>query len=138
MPSFVLKPYAHQLKIYNETKDIPRWAYFLEMGTGKSKITIDVLAYWFEKEYIESAIIFAKAGEYTTWPNIEFQKHWPPELKYEGFTYSSATISSRTKQLEFSKFIKSKAGVLKVLFMNIEALSGEKGPDALDKFYSST
>ena len=38
---FKTKPYAHQLKALEMSWDKPYFAYFMEMGTGKSKVLID-------------------------------------------------------------------------------------------------
>ena len=38
---FKTKPYAHQLKALKRSWDKEYFAYFMEMGTGKSKVLID-------------------------------------------------------------------------------------------------
>ena len=38
---FKSKPYAHQLKALERSWDKENFAYFMEMGTGKSKVLID-------------------------------------------------------------------------------------------------
>ena len=38
---FKTKPYAHQLKTLKMSWDKKACAYFMEMGTGKSKVLID-------------------------------------------------------------------------------------------------
>ena len=41
---FKTKPYAHQIKALELSWDKPYFAYFMEMGTGKSKVLIDNIA----------------------------------------------------------------------------------------------
>jgi hypothetical protein len=41
------KPYEHQRNALNESAEKTQWAYFMEMGTGKTKVTIDNMAYLF-------------------------------------------------------------------------------------------
>ena len=41
---FKTEPYAHQLKALEMSWDKPYFAYFMEMGTGKSKVLIDNIA----------------------------------------------------------------------------------------------
>ena len=41
---FKTKPYAHQLKALEMSWDKSYFAYFMEMGTGKSKVLIDNIA----------------------------------------------------------------------------------------------
>ena len=38
---FKTKPYDHQVKALEMSWDRPYFAYFMEMGTGKSKVLID-------------------------------------------------------------------------------------------------
>ncbi len=38
---FKTKPYEHQLEALKMSWDKPYFAYFMEMGTGKSKVLID-------------------------------------------------------------------------------------------------
>ena len=38
---FKTKPYAHQIKALELSWEKPYFAYFMEMGTGKTKVTID-------------------------------------------------------------------------------------------------
>ena len=39
------KPYEHQRNALSESAEKNSWAYFMEMGTGKTKVTIDNIAY---------------------------------------------------------------------------------------------
>ena len=39
------KPYEHQRNALNQSAEKTEWAYFMEMGTGKTKVTIDNIAY---------------------------------------------------------------------------------------------
>jgi hypothetical protein len=41
------KPYEHQRNALNESAEKNNWAYFMEMGTGKTKVTIDNIAYFY-------------------------------------------------------------------------------------------
>ena len=42
---FKTKPYAHQLKALEMSWNKESFAYFMEMGTGKSKVLIDNMAF---------------------------------------------------------------------------------------------
>ena len=54
--SFQTKPYAHQKAVLEASWNETVWAYFLEMGTGKSKICIDNAAILFERDEIDTLI----------------------------------------------------------------------------------
>mgnify|MGYP003149587575 FL=1 len=45
MYKFKTKPYDHQLKVFNQSKDSENFALFMEMGTGKTKVAIDTIGY---------------------------------------------------------------------------------------------
>ena len=53
MYKFKTKPFQHQLTVYEESKDTLAYAFFMEMGTGKSKVAIDTMGHL----YLENKII---------------------------------------------------------------------------------
>ena len=64
---FKTKPYEHQLKALQKSWRKHEYAYFMEMGTGKSKVLIDNIALLYDKGAINSAIIVAPKGVYRNW-----------------------------------------------------------------------
>ena len=42
--TFKTQPYEHQQEVFDASWDSRSWALFLEMGTGKTKVTIDTIA----------------------------------------------------------------------------------------------
>ena len=68
------KPYEHQSKALAESADRTTYALFMEMGTGKTKTTIDNIAYLYLKKRIDSALIVAPKSVYTVWKN-EIETH---------------------------------------------------------------
>ena len=46
---FKTKPYAHQLSALEKSWDKKEFAYFMEMGTGKSKVLVDNIAMLYDK-----------------------------------------------------------------------------------------
>ena len=61
---FKTKPYAHQLKALEMSWN-KNFAYFMEMGTGKTKVLIDNIAMLYDKGKINGAGIAPKGVE--TW-----------------------------------------------------------------------
>ena len=49
---FKTKPYAHQLTALEKSWNKENFAYFMEMGTGKTKVLIDNLTALYDKEKI--------------------------------------------------------------------------------------
>ena len=60
--NFKTKPYAHQLKALEQAYNKEYYAFFMEMGTGKSKVLIDEIANYYLEKKIDSAIIIAPKG----------------------------------------------------------------------------
>ena len=61
---FKTKPYAHQLGALEKSWDREEFAYFMEMGTGKSKVLVDNIAMLYDKGKINGALIIAPKGVY--------------------------------------------------------------------------
>ena len=53
---FKTKPYAHQLTALEKSWNKENFAYFMEMGTGKTKVLIDNVAMLYDKGKIDGAI----------------------------------------------------------------------------------
>ena len=66
---FKTKPYAHQLKALEMSWNKQSFAYFMEMGTGKSKVLIDNISMLYDAGKINGAVIVAPKGVYKTWYN---------------------------------------------------------------------
>ena len=75
MYKFKTKPFAHQLKVYEESKDTLAYAFFMEMGTGKSKVAIDTMGHLYLENKITSALIVAPKGVYDNWVQGEIPNH---------------------------------------------------------------
>ena len=56
-PNFKTKPFNHQLQALGCSWDKTNFAYFMEMGTGKSKVLIDNISMLYDKGKINGALI---------------------------------------------------------------------------------
>ena len=123
---FKTTPYKHQLDAFNISKDKKAYAYFMEMGTGKSKVLIDNLAHLHKLGQINAALILAPKGAYRIWTNVELEKHMPDSIDFVS-THWTPTPKKKEKEslLDILKF--DGRWKLKILVMNIEALSTAKG-----------
>jgi SNF2 family DNA or RNA helicase len=115
------KPYEHQRNALNESAEKMQWAYFMEMGTGKTKVTIDNMAYLFFKRIIMAALVIAPKSVYTNWES-EIETHIPKVLKYKIYKWN---IDKPKDYHELNKFKD-----LKIFLINVEALSTKRGFDA--------
>ena len=115
------KPYEHQKNALNESAEKVQWAYFMEMGTGKTKVTIDNLAYLFFKRKVTAALIIAPKSVYLNWEN-EIETHMPDVLKYKIFKWNI----DKPKDYHDLQSFKD----LKIFLINVEALSTKRGFEA--------
>ena len=112
------KPYEHQRNALNESAQKAQWAYFMEMGTGKTKVTIDNLSYLFLKKEIQSVLVIAPKSVYTVW-ETEIETHIPNEITYKIYKWNI------DKPKEYEKLNKYKH--LRIFLINVEALSTKRG-----------
>ena len=74
---FKTKPYDHQITALEKSWDKKEYAYFMEMGTGKSKVLIDNIAMLYNAGKIDGALIVAPKGVYKNWFDSEIPNHMP-------------------------------------------------------------
>jgi len=128
---FKTKPYAHQITALEKSWNRETYAYFMEMGTGKTKVLIDNAAMLYDKGKINGLLIVAPKGVVGTWYNHELPTHLPNHIENVTVLWQ-ANITKKQKEILDSLF---KAGEdLRILVMNVEALSTEKGYDYAFKF----
>ena len=130
---FKSKPFAHQLKALEMSWDKKVFAYFMEMGTGKSKVLIDNIAMLYDKGKINGALIVAPKGVYKTWHDEQIPDHMPEHIEKEMVLWESG--AGKKKEEKLNKLFKS-SDDLHILIMNVEALSTKKGKIFAAKFLS--
>ena len=128
---FKTKPYAHQLKALEMSWNKEVFAYFLEMGTGKSKVLLDNIAMLYDKGKINGVLIVAPKGVYKNWYDSEIPEHLVNHIQKKTILWKASITQKQRSKLE-SLF---KAEVdLHILIMNVEAFSTEKGLSFASKF----
>ena len=131
---FKTKPYAHQLKALEMSWEKKAFAYFMEMGTGKSKVLIDNVAMLYDKGKINGVLIVAPKGVYKNWYSSEIPTHLPDHIEKVSVLWQANITKLQQKNLD-TLF---KTGTdLHILCMNVEALSTKKGVDFAAKFINS-
>ena len=80
MYEYKTEPFDHQRKALEDSWDADFHAYFMEMGTGKSKVAIDNMGVLFEKGAIKAALIVAPKGVYDNWALGEIPLHLPERI----------------------------------------------------------
>jgi len=128
---FKTEPYAHQLKALELSWEKPYFAYFMEMGTGKSKVLIDNIAMLYDAGKINGVLIVAPKGVYKNWYDSEIPTHMPDHVEYEDCLWQS--MITKKQQAELDKVFEPGED-LHILIMNVEAFSTKKGVEFAAKF----
>ena len=131
---FKKKPYAHQLTALEKSWNRDTFAYFMEMGTGKTKVLIDNLAMLYDKGKVDGALIVAPKGVVGTWYNQELPAHLPDHI--ENVTVLWQSNINKKQQDKLDKLFKT-GHELHIIIMNVEAFSTTKGLNFAKKFLRS-
>lgn len=118
-------PYAHQVEAHKLARDRHAFAFLCEMGTGKSAMLTSVMAYQHARGMINAALILAPKSVCRTWVDEQIPKLYPdmgvaPKVQL----WSSSGTKKVVDGLQ--NMFRSHEG-LKILVMNIEALSTDRG-----------
>ena len=130
---FKTKPYAHQMTALEKSWNRETYAYFMEMGTGKTKVLIDNLAMLYDKGKVNGALIIAPKGVVGTWYNNELPTHLPNHIAHVTTLWQSNITKKQKEKLETLFEVEES---LHILIMNVEAFSTTKGMDFANKFLS--
>ena len=131
---FKTKPYKHQMTALEKSWNKENFAYFMEMGTGKTKVLIDNLAMLYDKGKVDGAIIVAPKGVVKTWYEQELPTHLPDHIENVTVLWQPNITKKQQEKLETLYEIGT---ALHILVMNVEALSTEKGVKFARKFLVS-
>ena len=131
---FKTPPYKHQMDALERSWNKESFAYFMEMGTGKTKVLIDNMAMLYDKGRIDGALIIAPKGVISTWYNQELPTHLPDHIENVAVMWQ-ANINK--KQQEKLNRLFETGHDLHILVMNVEALSTDKGRLFAEKFLRS-
>jgi len=131
---FKLKPYKHQLTALEKSWNKETYAYFMEMGTGKTKVLIDNMSMLYDKGKVNGALIIAPKGVVKTWYEQELPTHLPNHIENVTVLWQSNITKKQQEKLETLYEIGT---ALHILIMNVEALSTKKGVDFAAKFLNS-
>lgn len=74
-------PFKHQAREFEQIKDLKTRALWWEMGTGKTKPTIDTTAWLFMQGKITGMLVLAPKSVAPNWARDEIEKHLPDEIR---------------------------------------------------------
>ena len=128
---FKTKPYAHQLKALNKSHNKELFAYFMEMGTGKSKVLIDNVSMLYDKGKINGFLLVAPKGVYKNWYDSEIPAHMVDHVEKKMVLWQANITKSQQKKLDT---LFEPGEDLHILIMNVDAFSTSKGVEFAAKF----
>ena len=131
---FKTKPYEHQLKALEMSWNREVFAYFMEMGTGKSKVLLDNIAMLYDAGKIDAVLIIAPKGVYKNWYDSEIPIHMVDHIPRKMVLWQA--VINQKQQQKLDTLFKSETD-LHILIMNVEAFSTKKGLDFASKFLLS-
>jgi SNF2 family DNA or RNA helicase len=132
---FKTKPFEHQLDALEASCDKEVFAYFMEMGTGKSKVLLDNAAILYDKGEINALLIIAPKGVYKNWYDSEIPIHLPDHIDKKIVLWKTSDKS--VKQLKILNTLFESGTDLRILIMNVESFSSGDGASFAYKFLSA-
>ena len=124
MYKFKTEPYEHQKDALKKCWNKESFAIFAEMGTGKTKISLDNACILYNKGKIDRLLVVAPKGTYMNWVDQEIPTHVPDYVEKEILAWKPS--NSEKYKAELRKF-REHDYKLKIFVMNVEALSTIKG-----------
>jgi SNF2 family DNA or RNA helicase len=121
---FKYKPFLHQAAYLERFWEEKTAALFADMGTGKSFMLINNAAMLYDKGRINSLLIVAPKGVYRNWYTSELPKHLPDHVSRTMACWSPTPRKAEKQQMDD---MMNAVDTLRILIMNVEAFSTEKG-----------
>jgi len=131
---FKTKPYDHQLQAYEIAKDEDYFAFLMDMGTGKTKVVLDIATYRYRKGKIDGLFVIAPNGVHTNWIRREIVTHLNlKDTEYKTLLYKSAKSGTKKFKEDWKELLEFEG--LAIFAMNVESWSGQKGIDFGTEFF---
>ena len=125
---FKTKPYEHQLKVFSIAKDKDYFAFEHEMGCGKTKIVLDLLAYKYLQGEINGALIITVRGVHQNWVTNEAPVHFG--INYKGAAWSPTRVENGMRGIMDTEDFA-------LATINYDAVPRKKGKQFCEQFLTS-
>lgn len=132
---FKNKPFLHQAAYLQRFYKHAQVALFAEMGTGKSFMLINNAAMLYDKGEINAMLIVAPKGVYRNWYSSEIPKHMPEHISYKMACWNASPRKAEKEEMEN---MLASVDDMRILIMNVEAFSTEKGQQFAKMFLRIT
>jgi hypothetical protein len=125
--NFKLEPFEHQKQALTAAGRRPEFGFFMEMGTGKSKVLLDNIGQLYLAGLVNFALIIAPKGVYRNWVTKEIPEHMSDDVTHRVIRW---VASPNKKQQDELKSVANQFNGLTIFVMNVEAFSSLKGQQA--------
>jgi SNF2 family DNA or RNA helicase len=125
--NFKLEPFEHQKQALTAAGRRPEFGFFMEMGTGKSKVLLDNIGQLYLAGLVNFALIIAPKGVYRNWVTKEIPEHISDDVPHRVIRWVASP--NKKQQLEL-KSVADRFDGLTIFVMNVEAFSSLKGQQA--------
>ena len=131
--------FEHQRRTLVAAYPHDEWGFLMEPGCGKSKTLIDDICIHFEFRGLQLAAILAPKGVYDNWVAIEIPRHMPDRIRQRCIVHMWQGGHSKAEQSKLDFMCEEpRSGQLKILVMNLEAISmSKRGLEFLRRFVSA-
>lgn len=127
-------PFQHQAECLRVSYAKRAFAYLLDPGLGKTKVTLDLAQLWFQAGHITGLLVAAYNEVHRQWIEEQIPIHWSPVIPIRSVVWES----SNARALRLTKaLIASTTKGMHVLCINHEALSTKIGREMCKRFLQS-
>lgn len=118
-----LPPFEHQKEYLRRSVHMPFFAALMEMGTGKSKATIDETAMQFDMGMVTGLLVAAPKGVYRNWVG-ELRTHMPEHIKTVIAVWKN--VHNKKDEAFYRRVCTPEPNTLMVFLVNIEGFQHKK------------
>lgn len=135
---FKTTPYTHQAETFALSRDEPVWAMFLEMGCGKTKISLDSIAHLWLTRKVDVVLVIAPKGVHSQWILEETPTHLPDVVPRRLFELSlNRKLPEDALKPMRVDFDGVKRRDLRIAAINIDAVNAPRAMTFLKKLLDS-
>lgn len=128
------KPYDHQHRDFELSRDMEIFAFLYEMGAGKSKPNVDTAAYLYSKGRINCFVILAPNGVHSKWLREDIPLSMPDYIEYRAAVWEAGN----KKSMQACEDLLLPGDHLRILCANIEGMSYASLPKFLKRLLLAT
>lgn len=130
---FNTKPYEHQETGIKQGYSLDNFALFAEMGTGKSKIVIDVMTARFLERKIRAVVVVCPFSVRQVWVR-EVAMHSPNDDGHRPATFVLGGLGKRSNVRAFEEFLIKENDGLRWLIVGVESLQQGQAFEYVQRF----